>query len=154
MFSAAVLLQSKQHRSEGRHHARDGCRSVSGRFRRCTAFRFLSLLVLCIARGCGTDSAGLISLAHERKRQSMPCLRVNGGGVSINQWLMLSRVGNDSDQQRVEANQNLQEAAERGYCDGIALALEAGAEVNGRGPGLWSALHLAARYGHVKAVER
>eukprot|EP00961_Rhodomonas_salina_P004224 57877-Rhodomonas_salina.1 len=48
----------------------------------------------------------------------------------------------------------LQEAAERGCCDGISSALEAGAEVNGRGPGLWTALHLAARYGHAKAVER
>ena len=30
----------------------------------------------------------------------------------------------------------------------------AGAEVNARGPGLWSALHVAARYGHAKAVEK
>ena len=94
------------------------------------------------------------------------------------------RAGLVQDSEYREQNSRLHEAAERGDVEAIERWIKAGAQVktrgpgrecapllkcvrrrmcsltrictqvNARGPGLWSALHMAARYGHADAAER
>ena len=86
------------------------------------------------------------------------------------------RAGLVQDSECREQNSRLHEAAERGDVEAIDRWIKAGAQecillsqcvrrrmcsltrmctqVNARGPGLWSALHMAARYGHADAAER
>jgi len=52
------------------------------------------------------------------------------------------------------ANRMLWESAERGQMEGLAKSVGRGAELGSRGPGGWTALHYAARYGHGEAVSR
>lgn len=51
-------------------------------------------------------------------------------------------------------NRRLWEASERGSSKEIDRSLLDGAEVDSKGPGLWTALHFAARFGHTKSAER
>jgi hypothetical protein len=64
-------------------------------------------------------------------------------GILVSAMLDIERCEPREEQRQL--NRRLWEASERGSLDGIAESLSDGAEVNSRGPGLWSALHLAAR---------
>ncbi len=79
-------------------------------------------------------------------------LRLRGGGICLSDWMLHPAL--DLNESQRELNKRLWEAAERGDMQGINRTLQAGAEVNAPGPGLWTALHFAARYGHTNSVNQ
>ena len=104
--------------------------------------------VLCFAVIIVYSFAFLCESYHKEAAQN---LRLRGCGVRISTWLLHpSLVLNESQK---EINRRLLEASERGDCDGINKSLQIGAEVNAAGPGLWTPLHFAARYGHPEAIK-
>ena len=65
-------------------------------------------------------------------------------GVLVSDMLELAR--HDKRAVQCGVNQRLWEASERGSSQEIARTLLEGAEVDSMGPGLWTALHFAARH--------
>ena len=80
-------------------------------------------------------------------------LNLRGGGLDLLDWMTVPALDLENSEHK-EINIKLLEAAESGDVESIDLCMRAGAEINARGLGFWSALHKAARYGHAKACER
>ena len=70
-------------------------------------------------------------------RKISRALHLRGGGVSLQDWIVVPAQDLAGTETRAW-NSKLHEAAEKGDVESIDRCLKAGAEVNARGPGLWS----------------
>ena len=95
-------------------------------------------------RACGRICRDTLVVTHT--------LRLRGAGICLSEWMLHPAL--DLNESQRELNKRLWESAEHGDMLGINRTLQAGAEVNAPGPGLWTALHFAARYGHTNAVNQ
>jgi hypothetical protein len=100
--------------------------------------------VVVSCRGCQLVSD--VKLFHSHT------LRLRGGGISLSAWMLHPTL--DLNETQRTLNKLLWESAERGDVQGINWTLHAGAEINAPGPGLWTALHFAARYGHTDSIKQ
>jgi ankyrin repeat protein len=112
-----------------------------------------SLLTVNANKGASRYISRNLFTRQQQCRNEEFILNLRGGGFDLLDWMTVPALDLENSEHK-EINKKLLEAAESGDVESIDLCMRAGAEINARGLGFWSALHKAARYGHAKACER
>ena len=89
------------------------------------------------SKSFGVEPAQAHTDRNRITRKISCALHVRGGGVSLQDWIVAPAQDLAGTETRTW-NSKLHEAAEKGDVESIDRCLKAGAEVNARGPGLWS----------------